>query len=221
MNYDASENRVRLTPRDVAFLSEVLEQEGRSEALRSLLEDDEGLLAVLALDAVFKAVVESPALVGISPQFYFLVVVRHAFSKVGIDSRKVTTYVASVLATRTRGASDPTGDDAMPDYALDILDRISRARGHETYQWWRTAGDHFLVLTGIFSDHLIRRSEKRGAPGLAFYEDFGAQSYRHAGDCRQARASGTAPLLHEMADAFPDARRALNAAAEEILFLAN
>ncbi len=184
-------------------------------------------MAILELPAVRRAVVESPALLGISPTLYFLVVVRHVFGRSGMHSAGVTRYVAAVLAARVKPPRTPDGDDHLPDYASDYLERASAAtraggpQGGEVFAWWKAAGDHFLVLTGLFPAHLDTRCERRGAPPLDFYETFGAQSYRTAAGHPQARRRGLAPVLHDLSEVFPEARRALNCAAEEYLFLEN
>jgi hypothetical protein len=217
----------QLSPADVMFVCDVLERSGQREAIRRLMEDDEALMAVLGLAEVRRAVLESPALVGISPNLYFLVVVRHVFGQAGMVSAGLTRYVAAVLATRVKNPRTPDGDDVLPDYAGDYVERATAAarfggvRGGESFAWWKAAGDHFLVLTGLFPAHLDTRCDRRGAPPLDFYENFAARSYRTAADHPQARRHGLAPVLHDLSDAFPEARKALNLAAEEYLFLAN
>jgi hypothetical protein len=210
-----------LTPQDMRFLCEVLAADGQEAAIRSLMEDESSLMNILGLDCVFRAVIESPSLVGISPTFYFLVIVRRVFGTAGMASAGLTRYVATMLASRVRMPRTPDGDDPAPDYAAEFLERAAQARPREAFQWWKTAGDHFLVLTGLFPAHLEYRSDRRGAPPLHFYEDFGARSYRTAADHPRAQNTGLSPILHHLSDAFPDARRALNTAAEELLFLAN
>jgi hypothetical protein len=210
-----------LTPEDVRFLVGVLEAEGQEEAIRSLVEDEDSLMTLLGMDCVFRAVIESPALVGISPRLYFLVIVRRVFGSAGMASTGVTRYVASMLANRVRMPRTPDGDDVVPDYVSEFLERTAGAQGAEKFEWWRTAGDHFLVLTGFFPGHLERRSERSGGPPLRFYESFGARSYRAAAEHPRARGTGLSPVLHDLSDGFTEARRALNSAAEELLFFEN
>jgi hypothetical protein len=227
MKNEAPPPPAMLSPRDVTFLCEVLEQSGQQDAIRSLMEDEASLMTVLELDVVRRAVIESPALVGISPTLYFLVVVRHVFGRAGMHSAGLTRYVAVVLAGRAKNPRTPDGDDTLPDYAGDFIERAAAAsrtggpHGGEAFAWWKASGDHFLVLTGLFPGHLDARSDRRGAPPLDFYESFGAQSYRTAANHPQARRRGLSPVLHDLSEAFSDARRALNQAADEYLFLAS
>lgn len=176
---------------------------------------------------VRRAVVATTDLLEISPALYFLVVVRHVFDEAGMTSAGMTRYVAEVLATRVNTPHTPDGDNLLPDYAVDFLERVEAAtragtaRGGEAFAWWKAAGDHFLVLTGLFPSHLDTRRDRLGAPSIDFYDGFAAQSYRTAADHPQARRRGLSPILHDLSDAFPTARKALNQAAEEYFFLAN
>jgi hypothetical protein len=209
------------TEEDVRFLTGVLAADGGEEAIRSLIGDEDSLMAILGMDRVFRAVIESPSLVGISPRLYFLVIVRRVFGSAGMASAGVTRYVASMLASRVKMPRTPDGDDVLPSFACDILGRAAGASRGEAFEWWRTAGDHFLVLTGFFPEHLERRCERTGGPPLRFYESFGARSYRTAAEHPRARGTGLSPVLHDLSDGFSEARRALNTAADELLFLAN
>jgi hypothetical protein len=215
-----------LSPRDVAYLCRVLEEQGHGDAIRRLMNGDEALMEVVALPEVRRAIIESPSLVEISPALYFLVVVRHVFALADIPSADLTRYVAAMLANRVKSPRTPDGDNALPDYAGDYMERATAAArtagsGGESFAWWKAAGDHFLVLTGLFPAHLDTRCERRGAPPLDFYEGFGAHSYRTAASHPQAQRRGLSPVLHHLSDSFGQARRALNQAAEEYLFLAN
>jgi hypothetical protein len=210
-----------LTSEDMRFLCDVLAADGQETAIRSLMEDEDSLLAVLGLECVFRAVIESPSLVEISPTFYFTVIVHRVFGAAGMASPGLTRYVATMLASRVRLPRTPDGDTTVPDYAVEFLERAAQVRPRESFQWWKTAGDHFLVLTGLFPGYLEHRSERRGTPPLEFYEDFGARSYRTAAEHPRAHNTGLSPILHNLSDSFSDARIALNTAADELLFLAN
>jgi hypothetical protein len=211
----------RLSPSDLAFLIQVLSRERSEEALCSLLLDDETLVSVLDLPVVFKALIESPTIVEISPRLYFYVVVRHVFRRAGLDDVPVTRYVAKVLTGKVNRRRADATEAASPEYAIDFIERIESSRGGARFEWWIAAGDHFLVLTGLYADFIRRRTENRGAPSLEFYEDFGRRAYRAAGDHPRARRSQLTDTLHRLADAFPDTRKALNCIAEDYLFLAS
>lgn len=209
----------RLSAADLTFLIEILDRQGETDALRSLLLDEESLHQILDLPAVLKAVLEAPAIVEISPRLYFYVVVRHVFRQAGIEEVEAARYVAGVLSTRT-GAPEGRSSSA-PQYVIDFLQRIETAPAGARFEWWVAAGDHFLVLTGLFSEFIRRRCEDRGAPGIDFYEGFGRRAYREAGDHPKARRKELSGTLHLLSDAFPEARRALNRVAEDYLFLAS
>jgi hypothetical protein len=211
----------RLSPADLAFLVQILNRERNDQALYSLLVDDECLVNVLDLPVVFQALIESPSIVEISPRLYFYVVVRHVFRRAGLDDVAVTRYVAKVLTGNVNRRAGEGRGASSPQYAIDFIERIGASRGAARFEWWIAAGDHFLVLTGLYADFLRRRTEDRGAPSLEFYEDFGRQAYRAAGDHPRARQWHLTDTLHRLADAFPDTRKALNCIAEDYLCLAN
>ena len=81
------------------------------------------------------------------------------------------------------------------------------------------AGNQFLVLAGMYAGFLERRAERRGAPGVEFYEAFARHAFRGAADNRQAPADAPRELLGELSEVLPDARRSLNRVAEEFVFL--
>jgi hypothetical protein len=211
----------RLTAADVTFLINVLGNSGNTAAVGSLLADDDSLRQVLDLPAVFKAVIESPAIVGISPALYFYVVVRRVFRDAGLDDVPLTRYVACVLSRKVRRSRPRAGEPESPEYVIDFIERIQTSHGTARFDWWVAAGDHFLVLTGLYAGFVHRRCHDRGAPSLAFYEDFGSRAYRAAGDHPRARDADITETLHRLSDAFADARRALNRAADEFLFLSS
>ncbi|MGI8601939.1 MAG: hypothetical protein ACR2OZ_02960 [Verrucomicrobiales bacterium] len=210
----------RLTPADLAFLIDVLGRDGNDDALQALLGDEEAFLQILDLPAVFQALINSPAIVDVSPRFYFYVMARHVFRRAGLDDVPVTEYVSTVLTDRLSSARRRT-HDTPPNYVVDFLERIQSSHGGARFDWWVAAGDHFLVLTGLYPEFIRRRTEDHGAPSLDFYEKFGSQAYRAASDHPRARESDLTGTLHRLSEAFGETRRALNQIAEDYLFLSN
>ena len=79
------------------------------------------------------------------------------------------------------------------------------------------AGEHLLFLTGIFPHFIEKRSQRRGAPGLSFYESVGGGSYRSAAQHPFSQKVDTTQLYQEVASAFPAVRNALNDVADRLL----
>ena len=67
----------------------------------------------------------------------------------------------------------------------------------------------------------IKQAGKLQSRQLEFLKMAFQTGYRTAAGHAQAHRRGLSPVLNDLSDAFPEARRALNLAADEYLFLAN
>ena len=214
-------SRDRFTPSDFSFLSSVLAPGGERQHLWTLWEDPEALREMLDLKEVLRALLDSTSALGVSPAFYFYVLVRHSFLDAGIPDPGLADYVAGVMVQRL--ASD-TGDPlrSLPaglTHAADFVAILESAHGRMRFHLQLEAGNQFLVLTGLFPGFLNRRCERRGAPGVGFYEDFARRAYRDAADNRSAPQDAPRRLFGDLAEALPTARLSLNKLAEEFGFL--
>lgn len=213
--------RHRFTGADLDFLASVLGPDDQRLHVEKLWADPDALREMLDLKEVFRGLLDSPAAIGVSPRFYFYVLVRHAFLQAGLADADVADYVASVMTKRI----GPSADDKLQDvargftHASDFIAIISNAKGRMRFHLQVAAGDQFLVLTGLYPGFMNHRCEKRGAPDLGFYESFARQSYREAADNRLAPSRGTRELLGTLSEVLPAARRSLNRVAEEFVFL--
>jgi hypothetical protein len=70
----------------------------------------------------------------------------------------------------------------------------------------------------LFPDYITARVQRRGAPGIAYYENLGASGYRRAADSSDAARSGMNQVYSSCAEAFPDLRVALNTISDRHLF---
>lgn len=176
---------------------------------------------MLDLKEVFRHLIESPATVGVSPSFYFYVLVRHSFLEVDLVDVDLAAYVASVLAKRVcPDAGDPLEDVTRGfTHAAEFLSFISHSTGRMRFHLQVAAGNQFLVLTGLYPDFLRKRNLRGEAPGLDFYESFASRAYRSAADCHRDAAGPTRRILATLAESLPAARRSLNRVAEEFVFL--
>lgn len=214
-------SRDRFSPADFAFLSAVLAPGGDKKDLWTLWEDPQALRELLDLKEVLRAVLDSPSALSVSPEFYFYVLVRHAFLDAGITDSGLADYVAGVLAQRlAANHQDPLR--AVPSglsHAADFLAILESASGRLRFHLQIEAGNQFLVLTGIFPGYLNRRCERRGAPGVEFYEDFARRAFREAAENRSAPPDAPRRMLGDLSELLPTARRSLNRMAEEFVFL--
>jgi len=214
-------SRSRFTSADFEFLGELLAGDGERGCLERLWEDPEALREILDLKEVLRGLLDSPLALQVSAAFYFQVLVRHSFLDAGLPDWDLADYVAGLLARRL--ARDP--EDLLADtaggitHAAEFLAIISSANGRMRFHLQVAAGNQFLVLTGLYPGFIKRRSERRGAPGLDFYESFARQAFRGAADNPQAPARSSRHLFGRFAEALPEARKSLNKLAEEYVFL--
>ncbi len=214
-------SRDRFTCADFDFLTEVLSGGQQRVCMAKLWEDPDALREMLDLNEVLRGMLDSPSALRVSPDFYFYVLVRHAFKQAGISDPDMADYVSRVLAKRIAVlAGDPLEDIAHGyTHASDFLAVISSAQGRMKFHLQVAAGNQFMVLTGLFPSFIRRRNERHGAPDLEFYESFARRSFQGASNNPAACGNIPRKLLGALAEALPDARRSLNRVAEEFVFL--
>lgn len=217
--------RERLQPRDFEFIHTALTGRpgGRPEDLASLFDDPESLTAILDHDRLARAVLELPFPLAISPQLYFYVLVRRSLKQAGIDDVEVADYVAATLAAHAGGSPLGVTRGRRPDtdftYHVDFIEKREGLGDYDRFFLEVQCGNHFLVLTGLFPRFLEHRAERRGAPGLRYYEGVARHAFAVAGGHPLAAEFAVSGVYHRLAECFGETRRALNRMAEEMLFL--
>lgn len=214
-------SRDRFTGADFDFLNEVLAGGRKRVCMAKLWEDPDALREMLDLKEVLRGMLDSPSALRVSPDFYFYVLVRHAFMQADIRCPDIADYVAGVLAKRVGVQPDDPLQDIARGYthASDFLAIISSAQGKMKFHLQVAAGNQFMVLTGLFPSFISKRNERCGAPDLEFYESFARRAFQGAADSPHARGKAPRQLLGTLAEIMPDARRSLNRLAEEFVFL--
>lgn len=213
--------RNRFTEADFDFVASALAGPGCRRHLAKLWRDPEGRREILDLKEVFRHMIESPSTIGVSPGFYFYVLVRHSFLDVDLTDVELAAYVSGVLAKRVcPDAGDPLEDVTRGfTHAAQFLSFISHSTGRMRFHLQVAAGNQFLVLTGLYPDFLKQRNARGEAPGIDFYESFASRAYLSAAGCRRDAASPARRVLASLAESLPAARRSLNRVAEEFVFL--
>lgn len=181
----------------------------RDEGLDALLDDPRTLNAVLTADHA------------VTPALVFYLLVRHALLESGIDDRTLSDYIAAVLVEFGRADRAHRIHPADPEqfhYLVDIVTAMGEPDGRRQFLLRAHLGNYALWLSGIFPDYVTARIERRGAPGLDYYEELGASGYRLAADSPIASRHGLDSVYRIAADAFPDLRVALNRIADRYLF---
>ena len=215
--------RVQFTADDVAFIVETLgSRAGAGECLVQLLADEQSRDLILDDEALLHAVLAHRSCLRISTAFYFYILVRHTFRRSGLADRPMADYVAAVLAEfsrieRTRCVVK--GQEQPLDYFVDMLAALESVDDTTRFYIRAHIGNHSLFLSGVFPDRLRYRTERRGAPGLAFYEEIGRSNFRAASDHRLARRYELDGIFNTLAERFQETRRALNDLRDRLLSL--
>ncbi len=216
--------RERFRPRDFAFIEQVLAGGvGQSRDLESLFEDPDSLLAILDHERLVRAILELTYPLTISPELYFFVLVRRSLKHAGIDDAEIADYVAATLAAHAGGSPLGPARGDKPDvdfsYHVDFLREMEGISDYDRFFLEVQCGNHFLVLTGLFPKFLEHRAERRGAPGLRYYEGVARSAFLAAGGHPLADEFAVRSIYPRLADCFSETRRALNRMAEDYLFL--
>jgi hypothetical protein len=150
----------------------------------------------------------------------FYLLARHALLEDGLDDRQVADYLAALLLTFGGMGGDREVEALLAEfrYLADILDEGDRSDGHRAFQLRAYLGEFALWLTGVFPDHITARVQRRGAPGLQYYESVGATGFRMAARFEDAERHGLDRVYQVCATTFPQLRVALNRIADRHLF---
>jgi hypothetical protein len=203
---------VWLLTRGVESAREHAEVRLREEGFDAILDDPRTLNALLANDGGFST----------APQnLVFYVLVRHALLEHGITDRLLADYLAALLLSFSQGKRAyrvEDHDNAEYFYLVDLVTAAESATGHHRFLLHAHLGDFALWLSGLFPDYITARVQRRGAPGIPYFESLGATGYRTAAISRDAANSGMNRVYISCADAFPDLRVALNTISDRHLF---
>jgi hypothetical protein len=171
MNLVPTPCRARLQPRDFEFISATLAGSAEERGfLVSLFEEPAALDAILENDRLFRAVMELPMPLSISPELYFFVLVRRSLKEAGIDDLEIADYVAATLADQSGGAlgSHPSGraPDADFTYHVDIIERMNEASPSERFFSRCNAATVSSSSPGSFPDSSNDVPSAAAPPGL-------------------------------------------------------
>ncbi len=218
--------RHRLSHSDFEFLASVLSSGSKAsqDAFLSLIFEAESLNSILDHPKLLDAIISMRRSIAVSSELYFYVLVRHALKESGIDHREVADYVAGTLVEFARGnpfKSEP-GDslkiNGVP-YYIEFIEAIKTANSYEKFYLYVHCGNQFLVLTGIFTEAIIRRERYRGAPGVPYYESVAKGSFQTAGEHPLAVEFDLLEVYEILADQIKTIRRAMNWLSKEFLCL--
>lgn len=214
--------RERFTATDFDFVVKTLARSERdSVTLVELLTDAEARDTILDSPRLVESVLAQEGTLGISPQLYFYVLIRHVLKSTGLNDRRVSDYLASLLETFSHTArmkSPAVGNSNPVQYVSDMLIALRNASPQQTFLIRAHVGNYALFITGIFHETVERRRQ-RGAPDLGFYEDVGSASFKAVASHQVARTCALSGVYDALADGFHEARLALNRLSDSLLHL--
>ena len=206
--------RAQFAAEDIDFILSVLGHKiSTAECLVKLLADEDSRDLILDDEALLHALLERGGGLRVSSRFYFYILVRQVLRRSGIQDRAVADYVAEVLAefSRTERTRCLVPGQAAPlDYFIDMLAALQTADERTSFLIRVHIGNHSLFLSGVFPARIRFRAERRGAPGLSYYEGLGRTHYRAASDHQLARRYDVAEIFDTLSERFETTRLALN-----------
>lgn len=184
---------------------------------------DEGLDAILDDPRTFNSLMAGREFSSAPVHVVFYLLVRHALLEDGIQDRRIADYLAALLLAfgRAGHSSHVAEDVAQFRYLIDIVAEGDRSSGHRAFLLRAHLGEFALWLSGVFPDHITSRVQRRGAPGIQYYEELGAAGFRMAARFEDAERHGLDTVYSHCAESFPALRIALNRISDRHLFPAS
>lgn len=194
------------------------EEQARAKEEERLRE--EGFDAILDDPRSFNALMAGRDFSSAPMGLVFYLLVRHALLEDGITDRALADYLAALLLAfgRLSGRQHVDEQLAALHHLVDIVAEGDRASGARAFLLRAHLGEYALWLSGVFPDHITHRVQRRGAPGISYYEQLGSTGYRMAAGYTEAERHGMDRVYLRCADAFPALRIALNRIADRHIF---
>ncbi|MDA0989779.1 MAG: hypothetical protein O3A51_03410 [Verrucomicrobia bacterium] len=213
--------RERLQDRDIEFIVSVMAATVRDRALLvRLLTDAEARDLILDEAALLKAIQDRPEWLSISSHLYFYLLARHCLRQHQIDDRGVADYVARLLAdfASIDRVTRPLADDrVIADRIVDLLAALDGQNREGRFRIRAHIANYSLFLTGVFPARVEQRRQRRGMPGLAYYEGVGRASYQRASQLDLAGEYELRNVYEQLGRWFREVRLALNDLTERYL----
>jgi hypothetical protein len=217
--------RAQFTPADYDFVSTVLAlpvHGQQSQRIYRLFKDQDSMDQMLDHPRIFRALLDMRTCLAVSMHFYFYVLVRNVLLKEEILEREVADYVAEVLAEfalLSRLRKPNPADPGPLDYLFEMVAALEHLEEGERFAMQTHIGNYALFLSGIYPNQVLQRVQRRGAPGLRYYEDLGSAHFRMAGTHFLAKKLDMVAILKTLGEAFHVTRLALNHLSEKLVFL--
>jgi len=217
--------RTQFTADDFSFVVRVLAKSPRDAvSLVSLLSDVEERDAILDHDLVYHSLVDQTGCLKVSAAFYFYVLTRRVLRRVSLDERALTDYVAAVLLAfshinQLKAPEEKGCSSRSFVYVSDLLTRLNTCPPEQAYLLRTHLANYALFFSGMFAERVEAHAQRRGAPGLSFYEAIGQSSFLSAAQHPQAKRTEHHTIFAMLGNEFHLVRVALNDLAETLLHL--
>jgi len=216
--------RAQFTADDFSFVVRVLAKSPRDAvSLVTLLSDEEERDAILDHELIYQSVVDEAGCLKVSAAFYFYILTRRVLKRVSLDQRALTDYVAAVLLAfsninqlRAPG-ENPTARSFT--YISDIMTQLTTCSPEQAYVLRTHMGNYALFFSGMFAERVHAHAQRRGAPGLSFYESVGQSAYLNAAEHPQAKRCDLSEIFQMLGGEFRRVRLALNDLTDTLLHL--
>lgn len=194
-----------------------------SEPERDRLENrlrEEGMDSILDDPRTFNAIMAGHEFSSASSGLVFYVLVRHALLEEGIADRQLADYLAALLLSfgRARQAFCVEDHEQEFHHLVDIVSAGNESDGRRAFLLRAHLGEYALWLSGLFPDHITARVQRRGAPGIRYFEELGSTGYRLASRFDDAERHGLDRVYRVCSEAFRSLRTSLNHIADRHLF---
>ncbi len=217
--------RAQFTADDFSFVVRTLARSQRDAvSLVSLLSDEAERDAILDHELVYRSLVDDGGCLRVSAAFYFYVLTRRVLRQVGVEERALSDYVAAVLLafSRTSQLQAPHEGPVTArsfTYVSDLLAQLAACPPEQAFLLRTHLANYSLFLSGMFAERINSHAERRGAPGLSFYESVGQSAYLHVAQHPQARRTELHTVFAQLGDGFHCVRVALNRLTDSLLHL--
>lgn len=213
-----------LTAADLEFVALVMSsQHEDTRALESLLCDSDTTHSILDNERLFKAIMEHPDQLNISPHLFFYILINHALKEVGISEGEISDYLASLLSEKVQSSQSSHEHKMGPRnplfYAVDLMEQLQSASHSERFFIMAQIANQSLFITGIFPNHVRQRAQTRAAPDIAYYASMGRNHFKAACNHRLAAEFQLENIFGVLGERFEEARQALNHVGDNLVFL--
>jgi hypothetical protein len=215
--------RAQFTADDFSFVVRVLARTpGDAVSLVSLLTDEAERDAILDHELIYQSVVDEAGCLKVSAAFYFYILTRRVLRRVSLDERALTDYVAAVLLAFSHTSQLRAGEENTSRsfaYVSDMLAKLNACPPDQAYLLRAHLANYSLFLSGMFAERVEAHAQRRGAPGIRFYEAVGQSSYLHVAQHPQARKGELHGIFEQLGSEFRRVRLALNDLTDTLLHL--